>query len=287
MARRQRHHYPAPVEGAIPTFRYDSIEAYKADVADLSKGTKRNREFWKEYAGNVNGYVHRGNEWFGPFGTNIAEATKALQGWQDGMRDVIKLGESLDVPPPVSTVRRIRKSDQGDELDLQDVYAGRLDTAWRVAKRDHRATRSREIWLSNCMGINFLTTGKVLYWRGAAVLALADMLTLAGYSVGILANVQQDRWNERGDTVRLEVVIKDPLAPLDLGALTGALVNPGFYRVLYWKWCSTRDTDLNDGLGRPHDYPIEDMIQGTAEVNDHDTAKAYVSKVIASLNADQ
>lgn len=263
------------------TFRYDSIEAYRTEAMKPA-GTKDNAAWLADYPPRVADRYSR--EWFGPFKRDYHAATAALQGWEAGKAEVQRLASALEVPPPVSTVRRIRRADQGDDLVMEDVYAGRLDTAWRVARRDHRATRSREIWLGNMMGVNGRTNGMHLYWRGAAILALADLLTMAGYSVGILSYVEQVGHDEhRRKTSRIEVVIKDPLAPLDLGALTGALVNPGFYRVLYWNWCASRPYNLHEGLGSPKHYHIPGIIQGTETICYEHTARAYILKTIKEL----
>lgn len=262
-----------------PLFAYGSIAEYRADAMS-APGTKHNRQFIENYINDVD--TRRG--WFGDI-PSYAYALAALDSWQEGASLVSSTAAAVqaDIPPPKSITRRIRKADQGDDLVMEDVYAGRLDTAWRIAKRDHIATRSREVWISACMGIDSGTCGDVLMWRGVAVLVLADLLSLAGYSVGVLSKTEQSHSHEGNWTPRIEVEIKSPLAPLDVQALAGSLVNPGFYRVLYWHWCASRPINLTRGLGVPKDYETPGAIGGLTEVSNRKSAIQWIKSAIAGI----
>lgn len=276
----------------MSTHRYDSIDEYQVAGEDRSHATGANKLFISNYSELLRGR-HYSSDWFGPFGRDEARAGRALRdGWPEAVDRVLALAARFRdrLPPPVSMARRIVKADQGDSLELQDVYCGRLDTSWRVPRRQSRRA-PREVWLANYMGLSAAESGQKLYWRGAAVAVLTDLLAAAGYHVGILSySGQVGAFKEGPDegTVQLEIVVKDPKSPLSLEALAGTTVNPAFYRLLYWRWCAAQPHDLQHGLGTPFSYELPPgHLTGTENVCDESTAVDYITATIASLEAEQ
>lgn len=162
------------------------------------------------------------------------------EGWAEGAAMIAGLAAS-ELPDPVSLKRRREWADQGDELDIHRVYAGKLDTAWsRMGKRNSRAPRRITIMCD--LSCPWFQKADSLAWRGVAALKLSDALEAAGYQVQILAancavGVNDDRKKAVGhEAVAALVPIKHYDAPLDLCSLASVLVAPGFKRRYLHPW---------------------------------------------------
>ena len=109
-------------------------------------------------------------------------------GWSEGAEKIIKLSDKLRalVPMPVGTRRKLRWSDQGDEVEMHRVYTGQLDQAWRSYPRQ-RDRAPRVISIDVDIGHNNNVSSEDLFWSGAAAVALTDALELAGYRVELFA----------------------------------------------------------------------------------------------------
>jgi hypothetical protein len=270
----------------MESFLYNSIADYTADIQrGMAVASQHNRgvfEHYKQWTQSQSG-------WFGPFKSDWAAAERAItEDWPEGRETVQRLADSLrnQVALPQNVARRIRRCDQGDSLEYHDVLAGRLGTAWRKAKRDRIALAPTEIWLTCFKGMSGSQHGDILQWRGAAVTALADLLTEAGYNVGILAYADHEHPVQGMDS-HVEIIVKDPLAPINMQTLVSALVNPGFHRILHFQWCCSRTNKAHDGFGakRPHAYP-DTHIQGTEELQTESDARDYLVSTLARIQGE-
>lgn len=161
------------------------------------------------------------------------------EGWADGAAMISQLA-AAELPEPVSIKRRREWADQGDELDIHRVYAGKLDTAWsRMGKRQSRAPR--RITLMCDLSCPWFQKADALAWRGVAALKLSDALEEAGYQVQILAvncavGVNDADGRQGNEGVAAVVPVKHYDAPLDLCSLASVLVAPGFKRRYLHPW---------------------------------------------------
>jgi hypothetical protein len=157
-------------------------------------------------------------------------AARVTHGWPEGARRVLSSLADLDVPVPVSVRRRIARADQGDELDIHAVNRGDLATAWTMRRRRHArgSFTVRLVAQANLLG---KTTPDELFWRGAAIVKLADALTAAGYSVEIVGAISSNRVKGVDGDFLVTFPLKEAAAPLDVEALAGVLCNAGFHRL--------------------------------------------------------
>lgn len=138
---------------------------------------------------------------------------------------VMALDVDAQLPKPVDNRRRMAWADQGDELDMQRVYNGQLETAWR---RPMRKAMRAPMPVAINMSANAPSSqgGAAYYWRTVAVMRLADLLTSAGYSVSIntflLKSVGRTRFMVR-------VPVKRFGQAINLSDMTLAL-SPSFFR---------------------------------------------------------
>src|SRR3954463_3078513 len=164
--------------------RYDSI----ADFLDAVKLAPL-------YVGNAKDYAHfmdggYGDDWLGAGCHTGRDVIKIMsEGWEDGRKRLNELRDTIGNVDlvPVDRRRRPTRGDRGDVLDIHAVYNGRLDIAWRTAKRQTSVAPTRIDLCANmiCSGGEH---SEVLFWRGAAAAALADILEQAGYMVRLVVN---------------------------------------------------------------------------------------------------
>jgi hypothetical protein len=210
---------------------------------------------------------------------------------QDKMRDGWKEGRDRlnDLRAKINTVnlvpqdrkRRKVKTDFGDVLDIHQVYAGKLETAWTVARRQVTRGPQRIDIVANmiCSGHE---SSDVLFWRGAAAAVLADLLTNAGYMVRltvIFGGVMN------GEKVSCRIVVKDHDRYFDVTSVSSVIL-PGFFRALGHSWiashCKQPMSPSGISVGQGKVEPHEILLSHT--VRDHGSALAFVNDTIAKIN---
>jgi hypothetical protein len=135
-----------------------------------------------------------------------------------------------DLGTPCAPRRRVRHGqDFGDELDA-DRYLARDPMAWDRSVREQQPRRLVTIGVN--LTVNAGVKPEELLYRGAAALALADILTSRGFNVGIVAFDSVYRPTDQVVHGVIKYTLKDPLMPLDLGAVTFALCEIAFFRVV-------------------------------------------------------
>lgn len=165
---------------------------------------------------------------------NAADTVKRLirEGWTRGTALMSKVQSKIDVPQPISIRRRGRWTDAGDDIEMQRVYAGNLEQAWRRTVRASGRGPARVRILVDSIAYGGVDSAK-MRWRGVAALVLADALIGAGYSVQ-LESVMVG--SGEGNEYRGSVIVKDYQSPLDLPALAATTALPAFFRALWHTW---------------------------------------------------
>lgn len=176
------------------------------------------------------------------------------EGWPRGVALLADVASKVQAPNPISIRRRVRWMDAGDSLDMQRVYNGNVDTAWRTVKRGASAGVSRIRILVDSIATGG-TDASRMRWRGVAALKLADLMTEAGYSV----QVESVFWGKAARQDFLpRVIVKDYEQPLDLPTLAATTALPAFFRSLGHLWGAITDPTGN--------YPMSYLVcQAKAE----------------------
>lgn len=189
-----------------------------------------------------------GSGWYGA-APAIAQQ-RVIKGWPEGADKIKKALEALQITVPMSVRRRLQRTDQGDELDIHAVNRGDLSHAWTA--RHRRRSRSK-LQVRLVLQLNLLarTDAEELFWRGAAAVRFADLLTEAGYSVEIVGAVASKKVSgfASNDTVLATFPVKPADAPLDIAALTGVVANAGFHRIYGFRWYYAVAPDLHGHPG--------------------------------------
>lgn len=171
----------------------------------------------------------------------------------DEMRE--QLIGALDLP--TTPRRKVRRGlDYGDELDA-DRWLSREPNAWERSVREPQPRRTVTI------GCKITVAAKVrpeqLLYRGAAALALADILAQRGCNVGIILFKSVYDPTATVDLGLIRYVVKDALMPLDVSTVAFAMCEVAFSRIVgvcgeARHWPGT----LRSGFGHPAPVPIAD-----------------------------
>ena len=182
-------------------------------------------------------------KWHGYAHKSTADIVRiARTGWQFGADRIQKSMGSIDVQPAQSVRRRATWADDGHEIDMQRVYAGNLDTAWRKVKR-LTVTAPKRVHIVCNIVINAHIPHETLFWRGAAAAKLADVLVEAGYAVKMtMATLTND------EGVRLtKTTIKDYADPMDINSVAAAIALPAMLRNIYFNLCRRLNPTEQEG----------------------------------------
>lgn len=224
----------------------------------------------------------------------------ATTGWAAGRDKLQQFAETLqaNLPEPKSIRRKARWSDDGDEIDMQRVYAGQLDRAWRGPRRVTRSA-PRVISILGPIGQNCGYSAEQLFWSGAAAVVLADLLEEAGYRVALYGVINSWIWGSSNrDTHIVEVKGADEPMALDTVAL--AYCHGGFFRRVGFNALTHAPWDIGSNLGqaRHSKAQLEEACQRAydaglmseipevimSSVNSEAGARALIHEAIAKLD---
>lgn len=227
---------------------------------------------------------HRGS-WYGADCHTGHDVKKTMNdGWPDGRQRMNDLRAQIGVIDlaPVDRRRRLTRGPSGDTLDMNLVYSGRFDIAWRAPRRRTTAGPQKVEICANmiCSGMEH---ADVLFWRGAAAAVLADMLESAGYMVRLVVN-----FGGQAESLKTScrITVKEHGVPFDITS-TSAVILPGFFRALGHAWIANHAPHkrTHDGImvGQGNVEPGEILL--SHNVRDHGTALDAVRSAIEHINA--
>lgn len=153
------------------------------------------------------------------------------EGWDEGVRLMDSVAGSVEIPTPLSIRRRNVWSDQGDEVEMQRVWQGQLDTAWRRVAKPLGMGPKRVRVVIDSIASGGEDEAK-MRWRGVAAMKLADALINAGYSV----QVESAFKGFDGEDWVARVIVKEYTSPLDLSSLAATTALPAFFRAMGHEW---------------------------------------------------
>jgi hypothetical protein len=162
-----------------------------------------------------------------------------------------------DIAAPSCPRRRIRRGQEwGEELDV-DRWLVRDFNPWDRNVREQQVNKTVTIGCN--LTVNAYVKPHQLLYRGAAALALADILTSRGYSVAIHLFNSSEHVTPCCDRSVFRYVVKDHSMPLDVSAVTFAMCEIAFFRVIAVLGACRHLTGIvNDGLGRAMKLPAAD-----------------------------
>lgn len=209
-------------------YGFDSVSEAVTDALDDYAQNDSTREYLR---GRLRLALSGHDDWASNFTrtrflNELAAPSQTLLDAVDRMRE--KLVE--EVSPPSMPRRRVRRGQEfGEELD-SDRYLSRNMAPWDRTVREHQTRRTVTVGCN--LSANGGVTARELLYRGAAALALADLLTGRGVNVEI---VLFDSREDPTSTVRRTVLrhkVKDATMPLDLSTIAFAMCEIAYFRVV-------------------------------------------------------
>jgi hypothetical protein len=184
-----------------------------------------------------------------------------------------------EVCPPQSSRRRVaRNQEWGDELNAEQVLTRNM-TPWERMTRENQPRRSVTI------GVNLTVDGSQraqhLLWRGAAAVALADILTQRGLNVDIVAFWTISDISTASKMVVARYTVKRSDMPLDIGSAAVALAEIAYARlVALYGLARHIPGTLDDCMGHRETLPEVDRAGidylAEATITSRDTATAWL-----------
>lgn len=262
------------------TYTFDSVE----DLRDFAAyPAAANKALHADLNSNGPALRKEKGEWFGV--ETIEQAMTAINGgWTDGVNRMLTAMHDIEIPaPPTTFKRRKTRGDSGDEYDWQAAAQGENDIAWtRPVQKKIKTARTLTLFCDLTHQSSHHTAADQFFWRGAAVLFLADRLSQAGYNVQIVASTRQLLDSPTQPIRQFNVILKRPDMPVDLNTLASSLCLAAFTRVLFFSaMCSATTEALTQGVGYANeavsatgDYRVHADDQTTAREAIKQTLKA-------------
>ena len=268
------------LDGDIYTF--DSVASLRAFASTPSLA---NQQLHARHNSDANAKAKERGVWFGV--DTYEDALNAFDGgWTDGVNRMLTAMHDIEIPaPPTAFKRRKTRGDSGDEYDWQAGAQGENDIAWtRPTIKKIQTARTLTLFCDLGHNSSHHTNAEQFFWRGAAILFLADRLSHAGYNVQIIASAREQHMSPSKRTSQINVIVKHPEMPLDLDTLASTLCLSAFYRILMLSAITAIEIEkLEDGtsyareaISAPSDYRIQ--------ADDLATAREAVKQALAKNN---
>lgn len=173
--------------------------------------------------------------------------------WGDGLmvlEEFVKRLRAVEIPDLKSRKRRTTfQMADGDEIDLEKMQAG--EAFWRKTSREQQAG-SNEVTVVIDTSTPFHMASADILWRGAAAIALTQILEEKGYQVEVIVVNGSRLFAEDAYPVVTAVRLKAPSDPLDTSTLVNAVAG-WFYRTatftLMYTLCKRHGKTPQWGLG--------------------------------------
>lgn len=186
----------------------------------------------------------------------------------------------------IKAVSRRRKfADQGDELDMDKVYSGQLDTCWSKTERVEFDKEHNMVTLLVDNGANWNIGATETFWTSAIVCRLIKELEAAGKSVRLvlLSHGNNPFTGSRKDIVTCAIV-KETNERMNMEKIAG-MTNLGFFRTLTFGMMCASPIKLCDSLG----YHVDVSMESIPAQFEEDVQKGHMKFVIVpqarSINA--
>lgn len=250
-------------------------------------------------ASRVKGHDHTANPSFAgrDFGGSWEAVYSAMNtAWAEGLEIVDRMMADLadaNLPQPTSRKRRMRFDEaDGDELEYDRLRSGQ--DFWRATRRQSTRGPATITIVVDVMA-HFGVKARDILWRGAAAIALAQMLEAAGYRVELWAMGRTNEiWRRPGDNrdsdALMAVCLKETSDALDPSTLVCAISGWSF-RTMFFRAYSCGEGTLDDGLGycsAPRDEDVKQITTDETRVlisdaMNYNAAVAKVREVLSRL----
>lgn len=222
--------------------------------------------------------------------------TSVRTAWPEGLAILDRMLEDLRhaaLPTPKSRKRKMRwSSESGDELDLDRLRAGQ--DYWRTTRREMQTGPSTMTVLVD-VGANCNVAAEDILWRGAAAVALTQILEAAGYRVELWSVIRsRELFNSDTTDGVVGCCLKRTEDPLDVSTLINA-VSGWFFRTVGFLSLTLGNKSYDACLGQcqvPRKPDVDNLTADERRVMvygafDYNSAVALIKQVLDSLSMNQ
>lgn len=195
-------------------------------------------------------------------------------GMMEKIDSMLRELDKLEVPPLTNRRRRLRRLEDGDEID-PDLFLARDPEMW---ERMHLISiQNKVVKIAVNTAANAAVSQAEFYWRGAAVLALSSFLAARGYSPEISITQYAKHPTSAVEHSMVSVVVKHADHPLDMESLLLPVCSIAWMRLVSLRCCIAPFPGRADsGLGWPAYMPEQDRKQFDYVMDAHFTTREQV-----------
>lgn len=196
----------------------------------------------------------QGAKWYGGL-TSTAEVKSILaEGWKEGVTKMAEVKSQVAHGLGAKTRKRcLTWGESGDDLNVDKAMRGDWDTAYRRSVRKW-APGLTHVDLVCAWGGNAGVRAEEMFWQGAQMAILADLLEEAGYAVCLRALASTGVYSNGGLCANA-VIVKEYDEPLRLDAIAGVFAHAGIFRTVGFALLQGSPFDLGSGIGHHTDLP--------------------------------
>jgi len=240
---------------------FDSVEQFMAASVGVHPVNTLNNEFYRDKSESS------GSSWYGLNETVTVTALQSIinAGWEEGVAKVSDKVNSFTLPDISSVRRRQVWNDSGDELNMDKVYSGNIDSAWRTTRRTGSKQPAKvKIFADFCRNAD--ADAESMFLTGAVAYTLADKLYSAGHNVEVILVGKAKATSSSNRQTGFQVTAKGYQSPMDLATLAGTVCLPGFFRGIGILGLVAHYTEKTGfGLGIAQQTTLEDLDTSDAD----------------------
>lgn len=268
--------------------RFESLDEYSV-VPPMSAANR------KLLVRTISSFEDRSLSWYGVEGGADKVLDLIKNGWPEGVQRMNEAFSQLTTSLEAVSLRRVlTRGDHGDEFDIHRANSGNLDKSWSRRKRGKRpASRSVSIFLNGSVAYN--VHANTLFWRGAAILCLTDILSTAGYSVEVSTGGASIGLQAEGKQSYLgeAVILKAASDPVNLTNLAAGLCL-GINRVIGFARSASVPYPIDYSFGQPSFADLEPLglpastikLEGPA-IQNQQQANDWVTSTLAKIESGE
>lgn len=199
---------------------------------------------------SLKGNLNYQREWYG---VTYAEAVADLRaGWTEGAKRALELARTL----PTRTLPKRKRASHG--IEGGDINLDRILIGHPAPFRTFPKVRPGVVPITVNVGGLYFRTSDEMFWSGATLIAVADSLTAAGYSVAITAvSYCQHFGHDDNQDAYCAIKIKDAHEPMRPAHMAAALCRPVALRIGAFQSRALCPNNIGHSFGATLETPKE------------------------------
>lgn len=270
---------------ALVRYRFESVEELVSSIPS-----------WPVHSDNRLVEVCEGSGWLcsdRPQLNNwtVCQQEMAKLSFPRGVERLNTLSSQISVPSLTGVRRRLCRSFEGDDLNVERIWQGDLNTAWTKAKRLETQGPKR---ILVCLEISApaIVKAESLSWRGAAAVSLAKALADAGHVVQLEARCLNELIDSSKTMCEMSLVAKGATEAFDEHKLASIFCSAMFFRGVVLKhFTYSAEQRLDLGISFSRDVDLKgtseafDCLVGLSreQVKDKESAQSWINKQMEKL----